>query len=418
MTQKEIVLSGKGVFGGVKAGKLLTLFEKNGACLADLKVEKGAVVFTDVTGPDVVYKIISQDISGIIFFKGNQSSHAILLCKELGISTVIAEKHPTAEDGELVTIDGVGGKLFRGDHAPKTEEKLPTVEEQPHTETAIYGVAGLLKSMLKIEPVCDGIVPLRAKFLFISLGAHPLKIIGTHGREALVKHISHTLIEGAKAYGNKPICYRTLDMPTNEMRCLDGGENEPVELNPMIGWRGIRRGIDQPELLEAEYMGVKEAVDKGAKNIWVMYPMINDAKEYKKALDMMRAVGLKPHEDVKVGIMVEVPAAAVTVKDFAKLGCDFIQIGPHDLTQFTMALDRSNPLVAASFNEESNAVKRLIEIAVKDAIKCDVLPSICAENFSFEMLEFCHKIGIKAMNSSVPLVPTLRANIAKIEAKK
>ncbi|MFC2154789.1 putative PEP-binding protein, partial [Candidatus Altiarchaeota archaeon] len=168
----------------------------------------------------------------------------------------------------------------------------------------------------------------------------------------------------------------------------------------------------------AEFMGVKEAVDKGAKNLWVMFPMTNSAKEYKKAVDMMSAAGLKPQEDVKVGTMVEVPSAALTVGEFAKIGCDFIQIGPHDLTQFTMAIDRSNPHVASSFDEESMAVKRLIEIAVKDALKYDIMPSVCGENFSYDMLRWCHSIGVKAMNSSIPLVPKLRENMYKIENEK
>ncbi|VVB50826.1 Phosphoenolpyruvate synthase [uncultured archaeon] len=410
MESKAILLSGTTVFSGVVAGPLKRIMHENG----EFKPQKNAVVVTDYSGPDRVYQMIKGGALGIIFFKGNASSHALLLCKELGVPTIISQKMPDAEDGTTVTLDATAGKLYEGDHAPKLTKKEIEAEPLP-TKMHVYGVAGLLETMLKAKKISDGIVPLRAKFLFISMGKHPIRLIGDEGREYVVKELSRVLSTAAKAYGDKPICYRTLDMPTNELRNLIGGDSEPQELNPMIGWRGIRRGLDQKELLETEFLGIKEAVDAGAKNLWVMFPMISDVSEYKGALDIMRQVGLKPREDVKVGIMVEVPSAALTVSEFAKHGLDFIQVGPHDLTQFTLAVDRANPYIAKRFNEHHPAVRQLVEIATKKALELGVYPSICGETFDYEAIKWAQHIGMQGINSSVPLVPRLRETVYNVE---
>jgi len=129
------------------------------------------------------------------------------------------------------------------------------------------------------------------------------------------------------------VWYRTFDARTDEFRNLAGGEKEPEEDNPMLGWHGIRRSLDQPALIQAEFRAIKELHSEGLDNVGVMLPFVIRPDEVVAAKQLAREVGLRPHKDVDFGIMVETPAAAVRIEDFIDVGIDFLSFGTNDLTQ-------------------------------------------------------------------------------------
>ena len=115
----------------------------------------------------------------------------------------------------------------------------------------------------RIAPFADGVGLLRVEHMILGIGKHPIKFIKDGEEDKLIDKIAEGVRKVARAFYPKPVWYRTLDAPTDEFRTLEGGEDEPHEHNPMLGWRGIRRGIDQPELLRAEFKAIKRLVDEG-----------------------------------------------------------------------------------------------------------------------------------------------------------
>jgi len=143
---------------------------------------------------------------------------------------------------------------------------------------------------------------------------------------------------------------RTLDAPTDEFRTMEGGEDEPVEANPMLGFRGIRRDLKEHEHFRAEMKAIKKLIDEGYTNIGIMLPLITRPEEVREAKRIAIEEGI-PLDKIEFGVMVETPAAALIIEDIIKEGIDFISFGTNDLTQYTIAVDRNNENVAYLYDE-------------------------------------------------------------------
>ena len=216
----------------------------------------------------------------------------------------------------------------------------------------------------------------------------------------------------------KTVWYRTLDAPTDEFKTLEGGENEPDEANPMLGWRGIRREIDQPDILKAEFKAIKKLHEQGYTNVGVMLPLLHKPEELRQAKEIARSVGLEPHKDVDFGMMVETPAAAIIIEDFIAEGLDFISFGTNDLTQYTLALDRNNELVAKHYSEAHPAIIKLLKSVIKKCKAAGVTTSICGQAGSKpEIVEILVEAGIDSISANTDAVPTIRKIVAKVEKK-
>jgi pyruvate,water dikinase len=202
----------------------------------------------------------------------------------------------------------------------------------------------------------DGVGLLRIEHMILGLGVHPRKLIEEGRREELVRALMDGIRKVADAFYPKPVWVRTLDAPTDEFRELEGGEREPVEANPMLGWRGIRRDLQEREMLECQFEAIRKLVREGYDNIGVMIPLVQHPEELRQAKKVAREVGLRPHRMVDFGIMVETPAAAVIIDRFIEEGIDFASLGTNDLTQYTLAVDRNNDRVAALYDEKHPAV--------------------------------------------------------------
>lgn len=238
------------------------------------------------------------------------------------------------------------------------------------------------------------------------------------GKEYFISKLSQALATFASVFPRSPVIVRTTDFKTNEYGGLIGGElYEPVEANPMLGWRGIIRSLapENREVFKWELEAIKRARESGYRNIQVMFPMVRDPleingfreyvtrlrKEYarkknipgdvKKYLDMwdsgwrdafeiMKEVGLEPgKDDFQVGIMVEVPTDATRIKDFINTGINFISFGTNDLTQFTLAVDRDNELLQYIpwYTEANSAVVRSVQKVIEECNLRGIKSGIC-----------------------------------------
>jgi pyruvate,water dikinase len=219
----------------------------------------------------------------------------------------------------------------------------------------------------------------------------------------------------ADAFFPRPVWVRTIDAPTDEFRAMKGGEGEPFEHNPMLGNRGIRRDLKETEHFKLEMAAFKKLYDMGYDNIGIMLPLVQHPRELKKAKELMVECGIDL-EKVDVGIMVEIPAAALIIDEFIKEGIDFVSFGTNDLTQYTLAVDRNNELVAPLYNELHPAVMKLIEYVIGECNKAGVVTSICGQAGSRpDVAKKLVAMGITSISANIDAVESVREMVARTE---
>ncbi len=256
----------------------------------------------------------------------------------------------------------------------------------------------------------DGVGLLRAEHMITANGVHPAEYIRRNEMDKLVKAVHDGIETVLKEFKGKPVWYRTFDARTDEYRNLEGGQYEPHEENPMLGWHGIRRDLDQPELLKAQFLAIKQLLEEGYGNIGVMLPFVHDASQVREAKKIAKEVGLKQEKGkLEFGVMIEVPAAALTIEDILKEGIDFISFGTNDLTQLTLGLDRNNERIQKHFNEMHPAVLKQIKMVIDACKKAGVQTSICGQAASNpEMARILVRYGIDSLSANIDAVENIR----------
>jgi len=421
--RKEIaatpILTGLGASPGVASGVVKIIWK-----LEDLKkIEKGDVLVTTMTNPDMVPVMMKS--AAIVTNEGGNTCHAAIVSRELGIPCVVGTRKATEVlvDSMVVTVDGAEGKVYEGKieelegKEAEAEKKARAEEKRLKTRTKIKvncDMPATAERAARHEP--DGIGLVRIEFMIIAGGVHPAQYI----REGRADDYTRLLVENleaiAKHFEGKPIWVRTSDLRTDEYRNLKGGHLEPIETDPMIGWHGIRRSLDEPEILKAEFKAIKGLHEKGYKNIGVMIPFLISVDELKKAKQIMEEIGLKPLEDVAFGVMVETPAACWIIEELCKEGISFISFGTNDLTQLTLGVDRNNAKIAKLFNEMHPAMLRQMEMVIEICKKYGVETSICGQAASDPaMAEFLIKHGIDSLSVNIDAIEKIRELAARVE---
>jgi pyruvate,water dikinase len=258
----------------------------------------------------------------------------------------------------------------------------------------------------------DGVGLLRIEHMIIKSGVHPAKLIRDGRTEEYIKILTDGIRPIAKAFKQKPIWVRTLDARSDEFRNLQGGEDEPHEDNPMLGWHGIRRSLDEPELLKAEFEAIKRLHAEGFTSLHVMLPFIVSVDEFEKAKKLAEQVEL----NCKLGIMIETASAALIIEDFCKAGIAFGSVGSNDLTQSVLCVDRNNDKIAGLYDTYHPAVLKLIKNMIAVCKKYGVESSICGEAGSEEkMAEILVSYGIDSISTNIDALDKIRAVITKTE---
>ncbi|HDH91537.1 MAG TPA: phosphoenolpyruvate synthase, partial [Candidatus Aenigmarchaeota archaeon] len=415
-TEVEPILKGLGASPGIAVGKVKIVHG-----LQDItKVEEGDILVTTMTSPDLVPTM--SKCSAIITDEGGRTSHASIVSRELGIPCVVGTKEATKvlKDGQVVTVDAYNGLIYPGEVKLEEEKKFEEKEEIKIVSPTVTQVKVNLAFPLKLEEIskkADGVGLLRIEHMIIKSGYHPAKLIKEGKKEDYIQILIEGIEPIAKAFYPKPVWVRTLDARTDEFRKLIGGEEEPREANPMLGWHGIRRSLDEPELLKAEFEAVKRLHEKGLTNVHVMLPFVYDVSEFKKAKEIAKEVGLP--ETVKTGVMIEVPSAALTIEEFCKEGVAFISFGTNDLTQLTLGVDRNNERLIKLFDERHESVKKLIKSVIETCKKYGIESSICGEapsNYP-EFVEFLVRCGITSISVNIDAIDKVRKKVAEVERK-
>lgn len=415
----DVLVRGLGASPGMASGNVKVVFD-----IDELdKIKDGDIMVTTMTTPDMVPAM--RRASGIVTDEGGVTCHASIISRELGIPCVVGTADATTklEENSGVTIDGKKGLVFDGIFEIKEESAnvvTGTVESAPIiTVTEVKANVSMPEAAQKAAATgADGVGLLRTEHLMLTSGVHPGKFIAENREDELIDTIADNVQIVADAFYPKPVWYRTLDAPTDEFITLEGGENEPMEHNPMLGWRGIRRELDQPEILECEFKAIKKLHEKGYTNIGIMIPLSQSPEELIQAKAICSDVGLEPHRDVDFGMMVEIPAAAIMIDEYINVGIDFVSLGTNDLTQYTLAVDRNNEFVAKHYSEEHPAVMKLIERTIRKCAEAGVTCSICGQAGSVpHIVEKLVEFGISSVSSNTDAIADVRKTVARAEQK-
>ncbi len=411
----EIIVKGETASSGMATGPVKIVLS-----MQDLdKVQKGDILVTTMTTPDMVPAM--QRAAAIITDEGGLTSHAAIVSREMGTPCIVGTENATKvlKDGEIVTVDATHGVVYKGkvEIAPTPKVPQPAAAPKIITATQIKVICDLPEMAEKAAQTgADGVGLVRIELAIVKGGIHPAQYIREGRKEDYIKLLMNCLRGIAKAFKDKPVWVRTSDLRTDEYRSLKGGELEPKETDPMIGWHGIRRALDEPEILEAELEAIKRLHDEGYKNIGVMIPFVTRLREVRFAKQMLRKLGLEPCRDIEFGVMIETPASCFIIEDICKEGINFISFGTNDLTQLTLGVDRNNERIAKLFDELHPAVLKEIEMVIRTCQRYGVKTSICGQAGSKpEMAKFLVKLGIDSISVNIDAVQQIREVVARTE---
>ena len=415
----EVILKGLPASPGIASGKVKII--KSQKELG--KIKKGDILVTEMTDPDMVPAM--KKAAAIVTDKGGVTSHAAIVSRELGVPCVVGTREATKKlkEGQIVTVDGAKGEVLLG--KVKITEAIQEFKKLPKTKTKLYvnlGVPEIADKVAK-KPV-DGVGLMREEFIIATyVKEHPLHLIEQGREKIFVNKLAEGIEKVVKAFNPRPVILRFSDFKTNEYRNLKGGEKyEPIEENPMLGWRGCSRYIS-PEYEPAFRLELKavKKVRKKYKNLWVMLPFVRNLKELKRILEIMKEEGLERSKNFKVFLMAEVPSV-IFLADLFSNYCDGFSIGSNDLTQLILGVDRDSALLAkmGEFDERNLAVKRAIKHLIKTAHKHGKTVSICGQAPSQypEFTEFLVNNYIDSISVNPDAIEKTRIIIAKAEEKR
>ncbi|MFC7006645.1 phosphoenolpyruvate synthase [Halalkalicoccus salilacus] len=393
------------------------------------KVEEGDIIITQMTTPDMVPAM--KRAAGIVTDEGGMTSHAAIVSRELGVPAVVGTGNATAtiEDGQHITIDGERGSVEAGavtsdeggegpaEHEP-IEDVRPETPVKPMTATEVKVNVSIPEAAERAAATgADGVGLLRLEHMVLSLGKTPSKYVADNGEKAYVDEIVQGIRTVADEFYPRPVRVRTLDAPTDEFRQLEGGEDEPHEHNPMLGYRGIRRSLDRPDVFEHELRAFRRLYEMGYDNVEIMFPLVNDANDVEAARRLMEEAGIDL-EKRSWGVMIETPASALSIEGMAKAGIDFASFGTNDLTQYTLAVDRNNEHVADRFDELHPAVLELIGSTIETCREHGVKTSICGQAGSKpKMVQFLVNTGVSSISANIDAVRDVQHEAKRVEQK-
>jgi len=428
-SKAEVILKGAAASLGVAYGPVKIIHKPTEID----KINDGDVLVTEMTTPDFVPAM--RKARAIVTDTGGRTCHAAIVSRELGIPCVVGTGTAThvLKNGQVITVDGAKGLVFKGKIQSKSQSASQLVsqsagsgsqisEEIPVTGTKVYvnlGEPSLAEEVAKL-PV-DGVGLLRAEFMVASLGEHPKAMVAAGHGEKYVDALVEGLKTIAGAFNPRPVVYRATDFKTNEYRGLKGGDKyEPVEDNPMIGYRGASRYIADPEMFAYELKAIKKVREElDLKNLHIMVPFVRTVDEMKKCTELIKAGGLTQGPDFKILMMCEIPANVILLEKFIALGIDGVSIGSNDLTQLTLGVDRDNQTLAETFDERNEAVTMSIEYVIKTCRRLNVTCSICGQAPSTypEITEMMVRAGTTSVSVTPDVAISTKKLIASVERR-
>ena len=403
---EKLLVKGIAVGDKIATGKVHLLKDMDRDGIQNIDFKPGDVMVTDMTDPD--WEPIMKIASAIITNKGGRTCHAAIVARELGVPAIVGCGNATEllKDRQLVTAscaEGEAGLIYEGEIAfDSTEFDLASL---PETKTPVMmNVASPDMAFSYAHYPNKGVGLAREEFIINNyIKIHPLALIHHHelndeklsleiqeaikgypdGETFFIEKLSYGIAKIAAAFNPNKVIVRFSDFKTNEYFNMPGGKYfEPVEENPMIGWRGASRYYSEAykAAFGLECKAIKKVREEmGLTNVVVMIPFCRTISELLMVYGVMEENGLKRGENgLEVFLMAELPSNIILADQFAK-HIDGFSIGSNDLTQLILGLDRDSSLVAGLYNERNDAVKMMISSLIKTAKQTGIKVGICGQ---------------------------------------
>jgi pyruvate,water dikinase len=406
----------------------------------------GEVLVTDTTTPD--WEPVMKTAAAIVTNRGGRTCHAAIIARELGIPAVIGVGDATSvlANGVPVTVscaEGDIGRVYEGELNFHVERTEIADLARPATEIMVNLGDPDLAFKSSFLPN-DGVGLARMEFIISSsIRAHPLALVHPEkvsdpdararlarltagypdGASFFVERLSEGIGTIAAAFWPKPVVVRMSDFKTNEYASLIGGADfEPVENNPMLGFRGSSRythpSYEEGFALECAAMcRVRE--EMGLSNVVLMLPFVRRVAEAIQVIDKMADLGLRRGENgLKVYAMCEIPNNVILLDRFAE-HFDGFSIGSNDLTQLTLGVDRDNEMIAFDYDERDDGVKEMIRLAVEGCRRNNIHSGFCGQAPSDypDMAELLVELGIESMSLNPDTVVKTTRQVLDVEER-
>lgn len=392
----------------------------------DLSVLPGdVIVLAEELTPSDTVRMDTAHVKGIATRLGGATAHSAIIARTLGIPAAagIDGWQTEALNGHMAILDGADGTLTvdptddetacyqsrkaQADCEAQALEAFRTCPSQTKDGISLEICANIgtpQEAQQAMKYGADGVGLFRSEFLFMDRDALPTE-----------DEQFEAYRTAAQTMAGKPLIIRTLDvggdkkLPTLEL---------PHEDNPFLGFRAIRMTLSHPEIFRPQLRAILRAAAYG--DVRVMFPMIGSMDQLREAKALLReqeqtlqAEGV-PTGPVKVGMMVEIPAAAVLAEEFAK-EVDFFSIGTNDLTQYTLAVERGNAAVAHLYAPEHPAVLRLIAMTAQAAAERHIPCGMCGEAAGdLKLAPAFVGMGVNELSMSPRRVPAVRKLLSEL----
>ncbi len=410
----KIILQGQGASPGIASGDVVIIRDVRDAG----KVKEGDILVTQMTNPDMVPAM--RKVAAIITDEGGMTCHAAIVSRELGTPAIVGTKTATQvlKTGQTVTVDGEKGLIYEGRlEVPREKVQAAVAAAAPLiTATSVKVNVSMPEAAARAAATgADGVGLLRIEHLILGMNKTPGWFIANNREEEFIQELYNGIKTVLDAFYGKPVWVRTLDAPTDEFRNMAGGENEPVEHNPMLGWRGIRRDLQTPDQFRLQVETFKRLWEQGYDNLGIMFPMVSHPSEFTRAREMMRGWGVDV-EAATLGVMIEIPSSAILIEDFIHAGIRFASFGTNDLVQYTLAIDRNNEHIAGMYQPKHPAVLALIDSAIRCCREHGVEISICGQAGSEPpMVKWLVEHGITSVSANIDAIAKIRETVARTE---
>lgn len=369
--------------------RLLSALSGKERMQSDVSVDEPCVIVSEDITPEQMIRLDRKKILAFVMAGGSVRSHAAIMARIMGVPAVVSAGVGVLDiaDGTWTAVDGYTGEIFTlpdeetrkrlGARAAQEEQRreqlkrLAGVAAQTHSGRRIKLLANISsEDELKLveETGAEGVGLFRSEWLYLERSTYPSEEM---------QYIAYSRV--LRAMKEKQVTIRTLDV---------GGDKKAdymhmrSEENPALGYRGIRVCLEEQDIFETQLRALYRASVHG--NLAIMFPMIISLDEVRQIKEIVQKIQLQltqqniEFRQVRLGIMIETPAAALISDELAQ-EVDFFSIGTNDLTQYTLAVDRQNPQMEPYYNGTHRAVLRLVEMTVANAQKYGTEVCVCGE---------------------------------------
>ena len=353
------------------------------------KIEGGEILTTKVLSPEL-FPLFSK-IRGIISDYGGYTSNLSFLCREFGIPCVTGVDTSSLSEGQTVNI--ANGKVYA------TKEEIGMEEDRGITATEIKVNLDFSKTF-DLDKEVDGVGLLKPEYLFA--GSDPFSI-SRSSPEELVERL-YEIGSFAKRFYPKTVWYRSFSVRSDEI------EGEWREKNPLLGWRGIRRSLEEPEILKCEIEAIRRLYSQGLSNIGIILSFVTSVEEFRAAKSLIPF-------SLKLGIEVCTPSSALDIESFCREGVNNVMINLPELTQLTLGVDRTNMKVSSLYSESNSSVMKLIDNIVNVCRKYNVEVSVSLERYDPYVLERLIRMGVNSISLDPEFIQMGKNVVSRVEKK-